>query len=323
MKNSIIAVLLIQQIAIHAQVKLEGEAQGTTYHIQYVDALNRDLQYEIDSLLYFFDLGVSTYIPNSQITLVNNNSIHSTSNPYFTYCFNTAKSIWKNTKGAFDPTVFPFVNIWGFGPESNSKNKPTEHQIDSIKTFVGFSKISLRSDSIIKNDPRVRLDFNAFAQGYSVDVVGQFLETKGINNYLVEIGGEVFAKGPNWLIGIESPDYNKNALNPIQLVIKINGKGVATSGNYRKYVEFDGVKYAHHIDPSTGYPTKNRLLSATVISNETIISDATATGLLVLGLRKAKRYLKRHQEIDALLIYSNKSGVFKSYYSKHWNYTIE
>ena len=315
--------LLIHQILIHAQLKLEGEAQGTTYHIEYVDALNRDLQYEIDSLLYFFDLGVSTYVPNSQITLINNNSIQSTSNPYFINCFNTAKRIWKNTKGAFDPTVYPFVNAWGFGPESYLKNKPTPHQIDSIKSFVGFSKISLRSDSIIKYDPRVRLDFNAFAQGYSVDVVGQFLETNGIYNYLVEIGGEVFAKGPNWLIGIESPDYNKNALNPIQLVIKINCKGVATSGNYRKYVEFDGVKYAHHIDPSTGYPTKNRLLSATVISNETIISDATATGLLVLGLRKAKRYLKRHQEIDALLIYSNKSGVFKSYYSKNWNYTIE
>jgi thiamine biosynthesis lipoprotein len=323
MKKIISAIFLFQQLFIHAQLKLEGEAQGTTYHIQYADALNRNLQYEIDSLLYFFDLGVSTYVSNSQITLINNNSIQSTSNPYFIYCFNTAKRIWKNTKGAFDPTVYPFVNMWGFGPESYVKNKPTQDQIDSIKTFVGFSKISLRSDSIIKYDPRVRLDFNAFAQGYSVDVVGQFLETKGIYNYLVEIGGEVFAKGPNWLIGIESPEYNKSALNAIQLVIKINGKGVATSGNYRKYVEFDGIKYAHHIDPRTGYPTKNRLLSDTVISNETIISDATATGLLVLGLRKAKRYLKRHQEIDALLIYSNKSGVFKSYYSKHWNYTIE
>lgn len=313
----------VQVLDATCQIRLEGEAQGTTYHIQYRDALNRNLQNEVDSLLYFFDLGVSTYHPESDITRINLNLTVVPTSPYFIQCFNSAKTVWKNTQGAFDPTVYPLVNAWGFGPESFKQQKPDSHQIDSILHFVGFSKISLVHDTIFKLDPRVKLDFNAFAQGYSVDVVSDFLESRSITEYLVEIGGEVYAQGPKWFIGIETPSYNKTALNPVQSTINIDGKGVATSGNYRKYIEYEGVKYAHHINPTTGYPAKNRLLSATVISDETILSDATATGLLVMGLNRAKRYLKRHHEIDALLIYSKKSGKLKQYYSKHWNYTVQ
>ena len=308
---------------MYSQIKLFGEAQGTTYSIQYYDSLSRDLQTEIDSVLYFFDLGVSIYQARSQITLINKNESVTANNPYFINCFNVSKLIWKQTNGAFDPTVYPLANVWGFGPEANKKAKPSPSHIDSILSFVGFSKINLINFQIIKEDPRIQLDFNAFAQGYSVDIVAKYLEDQGISNYLIEIGGEVFAKGPNWLIGIESPEYNEHQLNSIQLLIQLNNKGVATSGNYRKYNEYEGVKYAHHIDPKTGYPAKNRLLSATVISNQTIIADATATGLLVLGLRKAKRYIKKHQEIAALLIYSKKSGEFNRYYSKNWNYNVK
>lgn len=323
MRLAFLSSIFIGIFPLYAQIKLFGEAQGTTYSIQYYDSSNRDLQTDIDSLLYFFDLGVSIYHETSEITLINKNESTIASNPYFIYCFDLAKLIWKQTDGAFDPTVYPLVKAWGFGPEANPNGKPSPRDIDSILHFVGFSKINIVNHQVIKEDNRIQLDFNAFAQGYSVDVVAKYLEERGIHDYLIEIGGEVFANGSNWFIGIESPAYNQHQLNSIQLLIKLNNKGVATSGNYRKYIEHDGVKYAHHIDPSTGYPSKNRLLSATVISSQTIISDATATGLLVLGLRKAKRYLKRHQEIDALLIYSKKSGEFKRYYSKQWNYTVK
>lgn len=305
------------------QVKLYGEAQGTTYSLQYFDSLNRDFQNEIDSLLYFFDQGVSTYQNSSEISQINKNLINEVNDPYFLHCFTTAKTLWYQTHGAFDPTVYPLVNAWGFGPESFGRNLPSKQTIDSLLAFVGFEKINLNHNVILKTDARVALDFNAFAQGYSVDIVSQFLEQKGIVNYIVEIGGEVFAKGPNWKIGIEAPTYNKYKLNAIQIILSLNNKGVATSGNYRKYVEYDGVKYAHHIDPKTGYPTKNRLLSATVIADQTIIADATATGLLVLGLRKAKNYLKHHPEIDAMLIYSKKSGKLKRYYSRNWEPKIK
>lgn len=305
------------------QVKLYGEAQGTTYSIQYFDSLNRDFQNEIDSLLYFFDQGVSTYQNSSEISQINKNLINEVKDPYFLHCFTTAKTLWHQTHGAFDPTVYPLVNAWGFGPESFGNKMPSKQTIDSLLAFVGFEKINLNQNVILKTDARAALDFNAFAQGYSVDIVSQFLEQKGIVNYIVEIGGEVFAKGPNWKIGIEAPTYNKYKLNAIQIILSLNKKGVATSGNYRKYVEYDGVKYAHHIDPKTGYPTKNRLLSATVIAEQTIIADATATGLLVLGLRKAKNYLKHHPEIDAMLIYSKKSGKLKRYYSRNWEPKIK
>lgn len=305
------------------QVKLYGEAQGTTYSLQYFDSLNRDFQNEIDSLLYFFDQGVSTYQNSSEISQINKNLINEVKDPYFLHCFTTAKTLWHQTHGAFDPTVYPLVNAWGFGPESFGNKMPSKQTIDSLLAFVGFEKINLNHNVILKTDARAALDFNAFAQGYSVDIVSQFLEQKGIVNYIVEIGGEVFAKGPNWKIGIEAPTYNKYKLNAIQIILSLNKKGVATSGNYRKYVEYDGVKYAHHIDPKTGYPTKNRLLSATVIAEQTIIADATATGLLVLGLRKAKNYLKHHPEIDAMLIYSKKSGKLKRYYSRNWEPKIK
>lgn len=322
MRIMILCVIVFGVCPIYSQIKLFGEAQGTTYGIQYFDSLNRNLQLEIDSILYFFDIGVSTYQDSSEITLINKNQLPIASNPYFIHCFNLAKSIWQQTDGAFDPTIYPLANAWGFGPEAHQQGKPTSKYIDSILNFVGFSKINIIDNRVVKADPRIQLDFNAFAQGYSVDIIASYLENKGISNYLIEIGGEIFAKGENWLIGVESPDYNQRQLNKVQLLIKLNGKGIATSGNYRKYIEFDGVKYAHHINPKTGYPTTNRLLSATVISNETIISDATATGLLVLGLRKAKKYLNVHQEVDAMLIYSKKTGAFKRYYSKNWNYNM-
>jgi len=311
---------LLSFLMVDSQKTLYGEAQGTTYTIQYTDSQNRDFQNEIDSLLYFFDLSVSTYEPESVISSINRNVINSTQDSTFLHCFHFAKQIWKATKGSFDPTVYPLVNAWGFGPERKTKGEMESSAIDSILQFVGFEKIEINSNGVIeKKDARVCLDFNAFAQGYSIDLVSNFLQSKGIKTAFIEIGGEVFVLGDQdfyWLLGVESPEYNANTKNDIILTLKILNKGVATSGNYRKYKEIGGKKLSHHINPKTGRPTQNRLLSATVVSNLTICSDATATGLLVMGLKKSKKYLRKHREIDAMLVFSSKKRDFRVYKTK-------
>lgn len=297
-------------------IKIEGEAQGTTYHITYFDQQNRNFKPEIVQLLKDFDLSVSTYIPNSIISRINSNEKNVIVDKYFKACFNKAKEVWKNTKGAFDPTVYPLVNAWGFGPGRKQKIEKTK--IDSMLKFVGFQLIKLKGNKVVKKDPRVALDFNAFAQGYSVDVVSEFLNSKGIAAYIVEIGGEVYAKGrkPNgkyWTVGIEKPIDNKESENAFKAIVKLENLAIATSGNYRRFIIEDGVKYAHHIDPKTGYPTKNNLLSASLFTKECISADANATGVLVLGLEKAKVFLQQHPEIQAYLIYSDKKGNYQVY----------
>ncbi|QBN18115.1 FAD:protein FMN transferase [Flavobacterium nackdongense] len=297
-------------------IKVEGNAQGTTYHITYFDAKNRNFQPEIEKILKNFDLSVSTYVPNSIISRINSNDKNVIVDQYFKACFNKAKEVWKNTNGAFDPTVYPLVNAYGFGPGTKQKLEKTE--IDSILNFVGFQLIELKGNQVIKKDPRVALDFNAFAQGYSVDVVSDFLNSKGIAAYIVEIGGEVYAKGrntdgSNWKIGIEKPIDNKESVNPLKAIAKLENMAIATSGNYRRFIIEDGVKYAHHIDPKTGYPTKNNLLSVSIFAKKCIISDAYATGVLVLGLEKAKVFLMKHPELQAYLIYSDDSGNYQVY----------
>lgn len=300
-------------------IKIEGKAQGTTYHITYFDKKNRNYAQEIDSILIEFDKSVSTYKSNSIITRINKNEANVTVDDFFKTCFTTAKEIHKKTKGTFDPTVYPLVNAWGFGPEK--KIKIEKQKIDSILGFVGFDLIELKDNKIVKKDKRVQLDFNAFAQGYSVDVISNFLKSKKISSFIVEIGGEVYAYGTkpdksNWTIGIEQPLDNKESDNPFFATVKLKNLAIATSGNYRKFFIENGVKYAHHIDPKTGYPTKNNLLSASVFSKKCIVSDATATGLLVMGLEKAKLYLEQNKDIFGYLIYSDSNGDYKIYESK-------
>jgi FAD:protein FMN transferase len=298
------------------QIIINGEAQGSTYHIVYFDEHDRNFKPEIEQILKDFDLSLSTYIPNSIISRINSNQEDVIVDKYFIACFNKAKEVWKNTNGAFDPTVYPLSNAWGFGPEK--KQKIEKAKIDSILQFVGFQLIKLKGNKVIKKDPRVALDFNAFAQGYSVDVVSEFLNSKGIKEFIVEIGGEVYAKGINlngehWKIGIEKPIDNKESENPLKAIVKLENLAVATSGNNRRYFIEDGIKYVHHIDPKSGYPTKNNLLSASLFAKECISADANATGVLVLGLEKAKVYLKKHPELQAYLIYSNEKGNYQVY----------
>jgi len=317
-KNSCFLLLyLFFSASIFAQVepiKFDGKAQGTTYHITYYDEQNRNLQPEIEKILTDFDKSVSTYIPNSIISRINSNEKNVIVDDYFIACFEKAKEVWKNTNGAFDPTVYPLVNAWGFGPKK--KQKIEHEKIDSILKFVGFDLIKLKERKVIKKDPRVSLDFNAFAQGYSVDVVSNFLISQDITSFIVEIGGEVYAKGKkingnNWTIGIEKPIDNKDSENPLKAIVKLEDLAIATSGDYRRFVVENGVKYAHHIDPKTGYPTKNNLLSASVFAKQCIASDANATGILVMGLEKAKVFLEQHKELEAYIIYSDDNGNYQ------------
>ena len=295
---------------------IEGATQGTSYHITYLDTKHRNLQPEIEKLLVNFDFSVSTYNPFSIITRVNQNDKVVRVDKYFKACFKKAKEVWKNTEGAFDPTVLPLTNAWGFGP--GRKLTIQKNKIDSILQFVGFQLIKLKGNKIVKEDPRVELDFNAFAQGYSVDVVSNFLNKKGIKSYIVEIGGEVYAKGTNlndkaWTVNLEQPKDNKESINNFIASAILKNCAISTSGNNRRFFIENGIKYAHHLDPKTGYPAKNNLLSASLFANNCITTDANATGVLVMGLDKAKIFLQKHPEIKALLIYSDESGNYNYY----------
>lgn len=299
--------------AQHELKYIEGFTQGTSYHIQYIDAKNRNFKKPIERLFKKFDSSVSTYQSNSLISKINHNLKYGRTDDYFDACFLKAKEIWLLTGGAFDPTVYPLVNAWGFGPEK--KDKLEQAKIDSLLTFVGFEKITLTDGKITKSDPRVSLDFNAFAQGYSVDLVSDFLTQKGVKSFVVEIGGEVYVHGKRdgqaWKVGLEQPIENKESKNPITILFELEDIGVATSGNYRKFTVENGVKIAHHIDPKTGIPTSNQLLSASIFTDQCISSDALATAILVMGLDKAKLFLEEHPEIQAYLIYSDADGKYQ------------
>jgi thiamine biosynthesis lipoprotein len=230
-----------------------------------------------------------------------------------------AFEVHKATNGLFDITVGPLVEAWGFG-----KNKAMEADttiIDSLLKFTGMDKIYIDKNKLFKKDERVQLNANAIAQGYSVDVICQYLDSKNIKNYMVEIGGEVRVKGKNpknklWKIGIDKPfDNNRTPGTNLQAILKLHNMSAATSGNYRKYIIKNGIKYVHSINPQTGYPVMHNLLSVTIITPKSITGDAYATACMVAGLEIAKKIIFNHDELEAYLIYSDKMGEFKVYKS--------
>jgi len=301
-------------------ISFGGFVQGTTYSITYETLDSANYKDKIEILLADFDTSLSTYNNLSLITKINNNEITNT-DLYFNAVYNKSEEVYQNTNGAFDITVAPLVNAWGFG--FKNKEEITNAKIDSILEFVGFDKVSLTNSEIIKTDPRVMLDVNAIAQGYSVDVVADFLENQEILNYLVEIGGEVKTKGINkkgkeWNIGIDKPIDNNNVPGQnLQAIIKLSNKSLATSGNYRKFYEKNGIKYSHTINPKTGYPVTHSLLSATVVADNCITADAYATAFMVMGLEKSIELLKELPNIEAYLIFSDENGEYKVKSTEH------
>ncbi|MFZ4414462.1 MAG: FAD:protein FMN transferase [Bacteroidales bacterium] len=309
-------------LSVNAQneaVKISGIAQGTTYHITYYDQKNRNFKTEIDKLLSDFDKSVSLYDSTSIISRVNNNDKKVVLDKFFKQCFNKSMEVSKATEGAFDATVGPLVNGWGFS--FKKKARMDSAMVDSLLKFIGYQLVELKAGKVIKKDPRIKLDFNALAQGYSVDLVSELLNAKKIANYIVEIGGEVYAKGhkPNgdhWKIGIEKPIDNTEGDNPLKAIVKIENMALNTSGNYRKFYIENGIRYSHEINPKTGYPAHNNVLSATVLAADCMTADAYATAFMVMGLEKSIAFLALHQELSAYLIYAKESGVYKIFESE-------
>lgn len=287
--------------------KNNGMVFGTSYSIIY--GSQRDFKKQFDSLFFNIKKSLSTYDANSDISKLNRNEyVKIDSN--FINVFQASKEIFKETEGFFDPTIGSIVNIWGFGSEEI--NKTTDSlQIDSLMISVGFNKV-LRDDYVISKPVETLLDFNAIAKGYGVDVIGEFLESKNINNYLVEIGGEIRCKGRNiekkstWKVGIEKPNFeNKTS---VLKIISLKDESMATSGTYRKFkIDEQGNRFSHIINVKTGYPSKTNLLSVSVITKDCMRADAYATAFKAMGIEKVKAFLSKYTEIKAFLIFENEN----------------
>ena len=285
--------------------KLTGFVFGTSYSIIYNSEINYQAQF--DSLFFVINKSMSTYQPNSDISKLNRNE-DSLVDAHFINVFEASKVIYNLTEGFFDPTIGAVVNAWDFGPEGKIVNLDSL-KIDSLMLSVGLDKVKRINNKIIKPKGTF-IDFNAIAKGYGVDVIGEFLESKNIKNYLVEIGGEIRARGINvekksaWKVGIEKPHFDEE--QSILEAIEIHDEAMATSGTYRKFkVDSLGNRYAHIIDTKTGYPSKTNLLSISVIAENCMIADAYATTFKAMGIENVKTYLKSHPELKVFFIFEN------------------
>lgn len=291
---------------------------GTSYRILYFDEPgNRNFKYSVDSLLAVVNKSISTYDTASEISQFNRSSsgikFHL---PYFCQAVKKSREIYTASKGAFDPTVMPLINAWGFGPGKSLA--PSAIEIDSLKALVGFDKVKLRKKGIKKSDPRIQLDMGGIGQGFGADVIFDFLKSEGIRHMLVELGGEGLAYGRNlkkdkpWRIGILDPNSTPHH-QFFKAYVTLQDKAFTTSGNYFNYRVIDGQKFGHTIDPVSGYPVQHELLSVSLFAEDCATADGWATAFMVIGLEKAITQLKSLQNVDALLIYSTESGDMKTY----------
>lgn len=285
--------------------RLSGPVFGTSYSIIY----NSDINYQtqIDSLFFVLNKSMSTYQTDSYISKLNKNE-DSVVDAHFIKVFEASKEIYKQTDGVFDPTIGAVVNAWDFGPEGKIVNLDSL-KIDSLMVSVGLHNVK-RVGNVIYKPKSTFIDFNAIAKGYGVDVIGEFLESKKIKNYLVEIGGEIRARGRNiekqapWKIGIEMPHFDGE--QSILEAIEVHDEAMATSGTYRKFkIDENGNKYAHIIDTKTGYPSKTNLLSISVLANDCMTADGYATAFKAMGIEKVVAFLKTHPELKVFLIFEN------------------
>ncbi len=301
---------------------ITGFAQGTTYNMIFendgsIDAI--ELKSEVENILHEFDMSLSLYQDMSIVSRINRNE-DVIPDLYFTEAFTKSAEINRLSGGDFDITVSPLVRAWGFGPDSHKNFN--EEKRDSLMELVGMEKVKIINGKVLKKDPRVSLDFNAIAQGYSVDVICSFFDSRGINSYLVEIGGEVRVKGTKggnlWKIGIDRPEDNNFVPgNQLQAIIRLKDRSLATSGNYRKFYVENGIKYSHTIDPKTGFPARNQLLSATILASDCATADGIATACMVKGKDKAIEFIEMHPEFDAFLVYSDENGNFKTWMTEN------
>jgi thiamine biosynthesis lipoprotein len=297
---------------------------GTTYKIVY--QCDSDLTASIRQELMRVDYSLSPFNKESVITAVNQNR-EVMLDPYFVEVFNKAMEISRETKGAFDITVAPLVNAWGFG--FKHEQMPTKRQVDSLRQIIGYQKVALKNGKVVKQDPRMMLDCSAIAKGFGVDAVARLLRDRGVQNFMVEIGGEVVTCGVNaqrlpWRVGVVKPSEDSLSTgHELQTILNVTDKAMATSGNYRNFYYKNGRRYAHTIDPKTGYPVQHSLLSATVLAASCTVADAYATSFMVMGLDNARQLLEHHPELMAYLIYDDGKGDIAVWFSPSLRHKIE
>ena len=297
-----------------------GDAFGTTYAIQYFTTENFNAEKGIDSVIHAVNSSVSTYMPESDISKINRGDSTIVVDAIFKEVFRISETVYTNSNGYFDPTIGVLRNAYGFGDTAPIRTIGNE-TIDSLMNFVGFRKVRIMKDGTIqKENPNIYIDFNAVAKGYGIDCIGRYLESKGVSNYLIELGGEILAKGFNeakkkpWIVGVESPE-SKLGARTTNVSVTLENKGMASSGNYRKFRldSVSGKKYVHTLNPLTGSAAQSDVTSATVIANSCAEADAYATACMALGLEKAKELLKNTEAIEAYLTFTdvnNTSQVF-------------
>ena len=277
-------------------IVLSGEAQGTFYSVQYYDPQGRNLQQAIDSIFADFDLTASLWVDSSLLRRINRNETD-TVNALFASLLQKSIDINRYTDGAFDCRIGRLVQLWGFS--FKQREEPDSIHLEQLLK-AAHANINLEAGKIVKQDTATELDFNAIAQGYTSDMIGAYLESVGVMNYIINVGGEVLAHGSKangslWTVGVERPAANQYSAPEVQTAIQLDNLALVTSGNYRKFYEKDGIKYSHTIDPSTGRPVSHSLLSVSVVDSCAWRADAMATAYMVMGLDNARAFISQHR----------------------------
>ena len=312
----VISIMLLASCGnLPKKMVLQGLAQGSYYAVTYYDEQERNFQHEIDSIFHAVDMSVNLWVDSSVISKVNRNE-EVVLDDIFIDNFNIAQEAAKLSDGYFDPTISPIVAAWGFSNKHGDSITP--QLIDSLKQLVDYRKVRIEDGKVIKENPYIQLDFNAIAQGYTSDMIASFLESRGVKDFLVDTGGEIMACGgkPNgqpWIVGIEKPADNWDSEQVVQTRIALRDKGLVTSGSTRKYVERNGKRYSHCINPKTGYPVEHQLLSATVLAENSVWADALASICMVMGLEKSLETINALDGVEAYYIFANEKNELETY----------
>lgn len=297
------------------KVVLQGLAQGSYYAVTYYDEQNRNFQREIDSIFHAVDMSVNLWVDSSIISKVNRNE-EVTLDSIFIDNFNIAQKAALLSDGYFDPTISPIVAAWGFSYKSGDSLTP--QLIDSLRQLVDYRNIRIENGKVIKENPAMTLDFNAIAQGYTSDLIARFLESRGVKIFLVDTGGEIMARGEKpdgkpWIVGIEKPAENMDSERIVQTRIALRDKGLVTSGSTRKYVERNGKRYSHCINPKTGYPVEHQLLSVTVMAENSVWADALASICMVMGKERSLPLIQGMDGVEAYYIFVNDKNELETF----------
>ena len=313
--GSIIAILVLSSCTRQPQkMVLQGLAQGSYYAVTYYDEQGRNFQQEIDSIFHAVDLSVNLWVDSSVICKVNRNE-EVVLDQIFIDNFNIAQEAARLSDGYFDPTISPLVSAWGFSAKNGDSITP--QLVDSLRRLVDYRKVRIEDGRLIKEDPAMKLDFNAVAQGYTSDLIAGFLESHGVKNYLVDTGGEIMARGGKadgspWIVGIEKPAEQRDSEQVVQTRLALRDRGLVTSGSTRKYVERDGKRYSHCIDPTTGWPVDHQVLSVTVLAENATWADALASICMVMGMEKSLPIIESMDGVEAYYIFVNNDNELET-----------